>query len=97
MRIKKKKKIVNQIALSFIDMPNVNAPSRQALIGLIIQTNNLLNSLPTYGIYVEHWDPILAPLLLRKLDDESIRLWSMVREENCRDSPIVGIHSQVSR
>ena len=76
-----KRKIVNRIVLSFIDMPSVDTPTRQALIGLINQTNNLLNSLPTYGIHVQHWDPILVPLLLRKLDGESIRLWSLERDQ----------------
>lgn len=73
--------IVNRIVLSFIDMPSIDTPTRQALLGLISQTNNLLNSLPTYGIHVQHWDPILVPLLLRKLDGESIRLWSLESDQ----------------
>lgn len=76
-----KRKIVNKIVLSFIDMASIDRPSRNALIALINNTNNLLNSLPTYGIQVQHWDPILVPLLLRKLDGESIRLWSLERDQ----------------
>lgn len=76
------RKIVNDIVLSFIDMPSCNErPNRAELIALINRTNNLIQSLPKYGIEVQHWDPILVPLLIRKLDGESIRLWSLERDQ----------------
>lgn len=75
------RKIVNNIVLSFIDMQSIETPSRAALIGLINKTNNMMQSLPKYGIGVKHWDPIVVPLLVRKMDGESIRLWSLERDQ----------------
>lgn len=73
------RKIVNDIVLSFIDATSVDSPSRSALIGLKNIANNLIQSLPKYGINVESWDPILVPILMRKMDGESIRLWTLER------------------
>lgn len=75
------RKIVNDIVLSFLDMPALDEPSRAGLIALKNNTNNLINSLPKYKIEVQHWDPILVPLLIRKMDGESIRLWSLERDQ----------------
>lgn len=67
------RKLVNNIVLSFVDMPAISeVPSRSELISIIIKTNHLTQSLPKYGVDVKSWDPILVPLLLRKLDGESI-------------------------
>lgn len=37
--------------------------------------------MPKYGIQVQHWYPIIVPLLIRKLDGESIRLWTLERNQ----------------
>lgn len=76
------RKIVNNIVLSFLDMPSISErPTRVELIALVIKTIHLKQSLPKYGIAVDSWDPILVPLLVRKLDGESIRLWSLERNQ----------------
>lgn len=73
------RKIVNDIVLTFVDMPSVDQPSRSELIRLINKTNHLVQSLPRFGVQVQHWDPIIVPLLVRKMDGESIRMWSLER------------------
>lgn len=76
------RKIVNDIVLSFVDMSGCcERPTRADLIAPINRTNNLIQSLPKHGVDVHHWGPILVPLLIRKLDGESIRLWSLERNQ----------------
>lgn len=75
------RKIVNDIVLGFIDMDKVAQPSRTALIALVNNTNNLMQSLPKYKVNVEHWGPILVPLLVRKLDSQSASEWARKRNQ----------------
>lgn len=73
--------IVEDIVLSFIDMPAINVAPRSGFIALLSKTNNLLHSLPKYNVMVEHWDPILVPLLVRKLDKASRKDWAERRDQ----------------
>lgn len=75
------RKIVNDIVLSFVDMDPVTQPTRASLIALVNTTNNLMQSLPKYKVNVDHWGPILVPLLVRKLDSESASEWAKKRDQ----------------
>lgn len=75
------RKIVNDIVLSFIDMEPVDYPSRATLIALVNSTNSLIQSLPKYNVGVQHWGPILVPLLVRKLDNVSVTQWAIKRDQ----------------
>lgn len=73
--------IVDDIVQSFIDMPAMNTPSRTGFIAMLNKTNNLLYSLPKYNVKVEHWDPILVSLIVRKLDKASRKDWAEKRDQ----------------
>lgn len=73
------RKIVDEMVCDFFDIPQASRPSRSSLIHLVNKTNNLVDSLPKFGVCTEHWGPWLVPALYRKLDPESQREWALKR------------------
>lgn len=60
----------------FLDLQPVPAnPKRTDLMSLVTKTNQLLMSLPAYGVSVESWDVMLIAMLLRKVDNRTKSKW----------------------
>lgn len=57
-------------------MVAVTHPSSATLIELVNTTNNLFQSLPSHQVIFDHWGPILMPLVVQKLDSESMAEWA---------------------
>lgn len=58
----------------------MKAARRDELMIVVNEINNLIGSLSRYDeVGVQHWDPILANLLLRKIDEETLGRWKHER------------------
>lgn len=81
MRYDNLRKLVEELVLRFVDMPKLKDASRASIMILVNAVNHLTKSLPRFNVHVEHWDPILVPLIVRKMDDESVRHWKYERPQ----------------
>lgn len=72
-----KRKLIDDIIDSFIDMPPMKAARRDELIIVVNGINNVTGSLSRYD--VQHWDAILVNLALRKIDEETLDRWKHER------------------
>lgn len=77
-----KRKLVDEMINSFIDLPPMPSATRGNLMVIINATNHLTKSLVRYDeVKVQHWDPIIVNILMRKLDKETQAKWSHERPE----------------
>lgn len=75
-----KRELVDETISNFIDLPKMSSATRGNLLVIINAVNHLSKSLVRYDeVYVEHWDPIIVHLILRKLDKETHSRWSEPR------------------
>lgn len=75
------RKLVEDMVTHYIDFPPINGASRNNLMAMINATNHITASLPKFKIKVEEWDAIMVPILVRKLDQETIKLWNLERPQ----------------
>lgn len=77
-----KRKLVDEIINNFIDLPPMPSATRGNLMVIINAVNHLTKSLIRYEeVMVQHWDPIIVNLLLRKLDNETKSRWNHERPQ----------------
>lgn len=76
-----KRKLVDETIGNFVDIPKMPSATRGNLMVIINAVNHLTKSLVRYEVHVEHWDPIIVNLLLRKLDKETQARWSHERPQ----------------
>lgn len=75
-------KIIDDMVNAFIDMPKMRSSTRSELMNVVNAVHNMTKTLvrfPEAG--VQHWDAIIVPVLLRKLDDKTVELWSQERPQ----------------
>lgn len=75
------RRLVEDIIYQFIDLPPISTPTRSALIFLINAINHIVASLPKFDIQVKHWDAMIVPMVMRKLDDDTLRMWKLERPQ----------------
>lgn len=81
-----KRKLVEETINSFLDVAPMQSATRGNLMIIINTINHLTKSLLRYEeTKVQHWDPIIMSIALRKLDGETLGLWK--RERPQRDIP----------
>lgn len=77
-----KRKLVDEMISSFVDLPPMPSATRGNLMVIINATNHLTKSLVRYDeVKVQHWDPIIVNILMRKLDRETQAKWSHERPQ----------------
>lgn len=81
-----KRKLVDDMINSFIDLPPMRTATRDELMVVVNEVNNLTGSLARYDeVGVQHWDAILVNLVLRKIDENAIFLEN--RAQSMRNAP----------
>lgn len=77
-----KRKLVDEIISSFIDLPPMPSATRGNLMVVINAINHLTKALVRYEeVKVDGWDPILVNLTLRKIDTETLSRWQHERPQ----------------
>lgn len=77
-----KRKLVDELISSFIDLPPMPSATRGNLMIIINAVNQMTKSLVRYEeMKVESWNPIVVNLLMRKLDTETVTRWKHERPQ----------------
>lgn len=72
--------IVTQHVNRLLDLPTLTTPSA-SLLRLIIDTvEQELRSLQRFGYLTDGWDPLVAVIMLRRLDPTTLSIWEMDRD-----------------
>lgn len=78
------RRILDTMITKFLDIPQVQYPTRVALMDLVTKTKNLIEPMPTYSIDTASWGVWIVPILVRKLDKASRAEWCMKRPRRVR-------------
>lgn len=65
-----------------LDLPVCHNPNSSAYRKIIDNLENHVNTLKRLNFDVDNWSPLLAEILLRKMDPETLARWEMERDVN---------------
>lgn len=69
--------IVTQHVNRVLDLPVMTSPSPKGLRFMIDTVEQELRSLQRFGYLTDGWDPLVAVLMLRRLDQNTLQMWEM--------------------
>lgn len=72
--------IVTQHVNKLLDLPTLTTPSANLLRLIIDTVEQELRSLHRFGYLTDGWDPLVAVIMLRKLDPTTLSIWEMDRD-----------------
>lgn len=72
--------IVSQHINKLLDLPVTNSNPAQTMRLIIDTVEQELRSLHRFGYLTDGWDPLIAVLMLRKLDSLTLSIWEMDRD-----------------
>lgn len=71
--------IVGHIS-AIMDLPRITSPSAKMMRNLVDTCDQELGALERFGYDTKEWSPVIAVMLLRKLDQTTLSVWEMDRE-----------------
>lgn len=74
-RYDKQDRIIDEYIKQLDVLPTLTHPSAQALINIVNCTNQLIRVLPTLGVNISSWDPIIKYHITKKLDMLTHKKW----------------------